>query len=205
MSGYTDEHLHPTYSLDARRRLLSNVQRTWTHPARFELVETLSFTNLSYWPVREGVLLRNANPEDDDKTFNVSVISHKPSGPPTISWSVKLPVTESGILCIDPMQDLIVVRSSVSGLGPDRSEQSNWFCCTPLSLRTGAPHPRAKQHSIQFKVSRRVQSKPHYTRVQVFDGTLAVSMASGFQFFTEIAMFDWTSGEQIAVSVHPVF
>jgi hypothetical protein len=200
MSGYTDEHLHPNCTLDMRRRLLSDMQRTWTCPGSFALVEVFSFTNLSYWPVRDGVLLRNADPEGDDKTFDVSVTSHKSSGPPTISWDVKLPVTESGILCIDPAQDLIVVRSSIPNPGSRMLEQLSWFCCTPLSLRTGAPHPRAKQHLLRFKISNRVQNKPHYTRVQVFDGTLAVSMASGFQFFTEIAIFDWTTGEQIAVS-----
>ena len=177
--------------------MLAQAQRVdaWKRAASFELVEMLSFNSLSYWPVRDGVLLRIANPDAADNLFDVSVVSHAP-GPPTRSWRVTLPVSESGILCIDPGQDLIIVRVSQSSI----KEDLLYFSCSPLSLRSGLPHPRAKQRVIRLRVSERVQTKPHYTRLQVHGQTLAISMASGFQFFTEIAVFDWTSGEQIAVS-----
>ena len=115
-----------------------------------------------------------------------------------------MPVTESGILCIDTMQDLIVVRSSAPGV--PLNQQSGSFCCTPLSLSTGKHHPRARQQFMRFNVSERVKNKPHYTRLQVCNETLAVSTASGFQLFTEITIFDWTTGDQIAVStLHATF
>ena len=50
-------------------------------------------------------------------------------------------------------------------------------------------------------MSKRVTQNPHYTRVQVLDGLLAVNMASGFQLFTETALFDWMSGERKGVSL----
>lgn len=177
--------------------MLADAQSIWKRPGRFALVQSLSISNLSYLAVREGAFLRCADREVDERLFDVSVISHKPGGPQTESWQVKLPVTEKGMLCIDPLQDLIITRTTAANVGI--RDQVAWFSCSILSLRTGAQHPRAQQPSIHMLVSERVQNKPHYTRVQVFGQTLLVSMASGFQFFTEIAAFDWLTGEQMAV------
>ncbi|EKM53478.1 uncharacterized protein PHACADRAFT_79970, partial [Phanerochaete carnosa HHB-10118-sp] len=204
LSGYTDEHVHPRCSLAIRQRMLADAQRVWKGAAAFELVQTLSFKHLSYWPVRHGILLRIADVERDsdyydtnreDTVLDVSIITSTP-GPPTLSWRVTLPVTESAILCVDPTQDLAVIRAP-------RSETNSrdaplYFSCVPLSLRTGLTHLQAKQRMIRFRLSERVQTRPHYTRVQVYGPTLAVSIASGIHHFTEIVVFDWTSSEQLA-------
>lgn len=202
MAGYTDEHVSPSCSRATRRRMLADAQRLWKRAAAFKLVQTRAFSQLSYWPVRYGVLLRAAPRSDDDAAthgeetrLDIDVVGQGP-GAPTQGWRVTLPVGESGILHIDPAEDLVVVRTPRDAM-PLR-EALAFFSCAPLSLRTGRTHPRAREPRLRFRLSDRVQSRPHYTRVQVHGATLAVSMASGIAFFTEIVVFDWTSGDQIA-------
>ncbi|GJE91483.1 F-box protein [Phanerochaete sordida] len=202
ISGYSDEHLDPSCTRAERRQLLAEAQRIWKRAASYKLIESHSFSQLSYWPVRHGVLLRMATigrdggaHSPDDTTLDVTIVDDAP-GPPTRGWRVTLPVSESGILHIDPAQDLVVVRAPRQDMS--LQEALLYFSCVPLSLRTGQAHPRAAARSLRFRLSERVQSRPHYTRVQVHGPTLAISMASGIQFFTEIVVFDWTTGEQIA-------
>ena len=200
ISGYTDEHVNSTCTLDTRQRMLKDAQRLWNRPSKFELVESLDLAYLSYWPVREGILLCAVESEDPQPghLFDVRVLTHTP-GPPTESWQVKLPVAESGILSIDPSLDLAVTRAALGGA--EGKNPRAWFSCCLVSLRTGQKHPLAREETLHLKVSERVQSRPHYTRVQTFGSTLCVSMASGIQLFTEMALVNWHTGEQLAVSV----
>ncbi|KIP11262.1 hypothetical protein PHLGIDRAFT_33436 [Phlebiopsis gigantea 11061_1 CR5-6] len=201
ISGYTDEHVNPACTLDARQRMLKGARRLWNRPCKFELVESLDLTLLSYWPVREGILLCAVESENGGHLFDVRVLTHTP-GPPTESWQVNLPVAESGILFIDPCQELVVTRAA---LGEAEGKNSRaWFSCSLVSLRTGQKHPLAKEGILHLKVSERVQSKPHYTRVQTFGSTLCVSMASGIQLFTEMTTFNWHTGEQLATFSSPI-
>lgn len=203
LSGYTDKHVHPRYTLETRRRMLENAQRVWKRPGRFTPIESLSCTNLSYWLVREGILLRSRDWIERNKGFEVSIISHKPLGPPTVSWQLNLSVTEGGIFWIDTTQDLLVVRSLRTF-----HEQTDVtrFSCSPLCLFTGTPHPLARRHEIDLKVSDRVRNKPHHTRIQVFGTTLAINQASSVLLFSEVSLYNWQTGEQLAVRLmfHPV-
>lgn len=166
------------------------------------LLETLLLSNLEYWPIRDSILLRR-NITDDAVTLDISQISSRLDDTDVLShWQVHLQKTTGSIACIDAAQDLLIVR--YHGPSTDRHSRSyggQHYCLSIHSLRTGEPHPRAKQHRIEFEMSKRVTQNPHYTRVQVLDTILAVNMASGFQLFTETALFDWTSGQKKGVSV----
>ena len=170
------------------------------------LLQTLHLSNLEYWPIRDSVLLRRTI-TDDAVTLDISRMSSSldDDADSVLShWQVCLQKTTGSIACIDAAQDLLIVRYHGPSPTP-HSEFPNYqgqhYCLSIHSLRTGAPHPRAKHHRIEFEMSKRVTQNPHYTRVQVLDGLLAVNMASGFQLFTETALFDWMSGERKGVSL----
>ncbi|KAI0090498.1 hypothetical protein BDY19DRAFT_712313 [Irpex rosettiformis] len=226
VSGFQDTHLNPTCNLHDRQAILSAAQNIWRIADSMALLETLHVSNLEYWPIRDSVLLRKVSalesPDPDSVTFDVSQISScvgAMGATDVLShWKVRLQKETGSIACIDPAQDLLIVRcngaphpinqpsspfssssEATSPTGDLDADPGRYYCLSIHSLRTGEPHPRAKHPHIQFKMSQRVVKNPHYTRVQVLDNILAVNMASGFQLFTETTFFDWITGEMKSV------
>ncbi|KAI0090512.1 hypothetical protein BDY19DRAFT_713346 [Irpex rosettiformis] len=229
VSGFQDTHLNPTCNLHDRQTILSAAQNIWRNADSMALLETLHVSNLEYWPIRDSVLLRKVSaqsPEPDSVTFDVSQISScvgATSATDVLShWKVRLQKEAGSIACIDPAQDLLIVRcngaphpinqpstttttssESTSPTGDLDADPGRYYCLSIHSLRTGDAHPRAKHPHIQFKMSQRVVKNPHYTRVQVLDNILAVNMASGFQLFTETTFFDWKTGDMKSIFCSP--
>lgn len=200
ISGFEDSNLDPTYNLQDRRNILSAAQNIWRGTGSVALLETLQLSNLEYWPHQDPILLCRSAVTDDAVTFDISQISsrHDDTNGVLSHWQVRLQkAAECSIACIDAFQDLLILR--YHGHSTDRHSRSysgQHYRLSPHSLRTGEPHPRAKQHRIEFEISQRVMQNPHLTCVQVVDNTLAVNMASRYQLLTEMALFDWTSGQK---------
>jgi hypothetical protein len=210
--GFADDRLRPDYYLNDRRYLLSAARRIWAGSAPATLLETLHVSNLEYWLMQDSVLLRkklhSQDPaftrKDNAVVFDISRISSRLVSTESLShWQIQMPPGTGGILCIDTPQDLLIVRSH-EPTNPFYHTH-DWYSFSVHSLKTGAPHPRARHSHLRFQMSRRVVKNPHYTRVQVFDNILAVNMASGFQLFTETVFFDWTVGDQKAASETVIF